>query len=155
MPVLNLVVCDWLFWPACQHWFCIYIWCVLAVLRSGLTTIEIKWLLLLLFMRSQLQRRRQIQDCAVLRRMPTWSDIPLSTCQRFGCRGRRRYHSNFSTPDGSSARRAAGNCCSLYVSTAVQCGCNVPPLSASENRLKTDCAIEIDSVNLCWWHAVE
>jgi len=19
MPVLNLVVCDWLFWPACQH----------------------------------------------------------------------------------------------------------------------------------------
>jgi len=60
--VLNLVVCDWLFWPACQHWFCIYIWCVFAVLRSGLTTIEIKWLLLLLLLLA-----RQIQSIKLTR----------------------------------------------------------------------------------------
>ena len=41
--------CLWLVVLACVPTLVLYIWCVLAVLRSGLTTIEIKWLLLLLY----------------------------------------------------------------------------------------------------------
>ena len=41
--------CLWLVVLACVPTLVLYIWCVLAVLRSGLTTIGIKWLLLLYY----------------------------------------------------------------------------------------------------------
>jgi len=42
--------CLWLVILACVPTLVLYIWCVLAVLRSCLTAIEIKWLLLLLLL---------------------------------------------------------------------------------------------------------
>jgi len=65
MPVLNLVVCDWLFWPACQHCFCIYVY-VLAVFRSGFTAIDIKLLLLLLLLLLLMQTCVTDTSCKIM-----------------------------------------------------------------------------------------